>query len=196
MSCSDQSEIVETAKPKKNARITQKGGLEIVSRFLGRVEEANRQPFAYSIGAVVLFGSWDRNDKPHAGDIDIAVEFVPKAPPGEKFAKLCEQRLEAASEAGREIPPPRCYYWHLEEVAKFLKNRSKGISLVDLDQISQTMEPNDKPFSYTILRGDPETIAKMFARSRFGLKACRIRQRNPKSGVITTLQDDGTLNSC
>jgi hypothetical protein len=79
------------------------------------------------------------------------------------------------------------------EVFRFLQWRSKGISLLSLDQISESMPPNEKPFSYTILRGDAQEIARKFEHSEFGLKACRIRRRDPKTGEITTLFDDGTL---
>lgn len=185
---------VDPAKAKKNARITQKGGLEILARFFQRVEEANRQPFAYSVGAIILFGSWDRNDKTHAGDIDVAVEFIPKAT-GEEQKRLAKSRQDAAIEAGRNLRDIFGYHrWPREEVAKFLRNRSRGISLADLDSISEGMEPEGKPFSYTILRGDADAVAKKFERSEFKLKACRVRQRNPKTGEITTLFDDGTLN--
>jgi predicted nucleotidyltransferase len=190
----DEINCVDPAKAKKNARITQKGGLEILAKFLQRADEANRQPFAYSVGAIILFGSWDRNDKTHAGDIDVAVEFIPKAA-GEEQKKLAKSRQDAAIEAGRNLRDIFGYHrWPREEVAKFLRNHSRGISLADLDSISEGMDPEGKPFSYTILRGDPDTIAKKFEHSEFKLKACRVRQRNPETGGITMLFDDGTLN--
>ena len=184
----------EPVKAKKNSRITHMGGLEILTKLLDRVEEANRGPFAFSVGAIILFGSFDRNDKSHAGDIDIAVEFVPKEPAGSAaWIVLRKSRVEAALKTGRDMREPKCHYWPKDEVAKFLQRRSTGISLADLDQISVGMEPNGKPFSYTILRGDAQTISRKFERSECGLKACRIRHRDPKSGKITTLFDDGTL---
>lgn len=190
----DEINGVDPAKVKKNARITQKGGLEILAKFLQRVEEANRQPFAYSVGAAILFGSWDRNDKTHAGDIDVAVEFNPRAT-GEEQKKLAKSRQDAAIEAGRNLRDIFTYHrWPREEVAKFLRNRSRGISLADLDSIAEGMDPEGKPFSYTILRGDADAIAEKFDRSEFNLKACRIRQRNPETGEIVTLFDDGTLS--
>jgi predicted nucleotidyltransferase len=189
----DEINGVDPAKAKKNARITQKGGLEILGKFLQRVDEANRQPFAYSVGAIILFGSWDRNDKTHAGDIDVAVEFIPKAT-GEEQKKLAKSRQDAAIEAGRNLRDIFTYHsWPREEVAKFLRNRSRGISLADLDSIAEGMDPEGKPFSYTILRGDADAIAKKFERSEFKLRACRIRQRNPETGEITTLFEDASL---
>jgi predicted nucleotidyltransferase len=188
-----EEEIAGTEPAKKNAHITQKGGLAILAKLLDRVEEANKEPFAFSVGAVILFGSWDRNEKPHAGDIDVAIELVPKLPPGDAWGALRESRVAAARKAGRSLPSPQHYYWHVVELFKYLQRGSKGISLADLDQISQSMEPNEKTFSYTILCGDAQAIARKFERSAFGLKACRIRQREPKSGEITTLFDNGTL---
>ena len=38
-----------------------------------------------------------------------------------------------------------------------------------------------------------EDDASNFEHGEYGLKACRIRQRDPKTGKITTLFDDGTL---
>ena len=191
----DEVNRVEPVKAKKNARITQKGGLEILARFLQRVDETNQQPFAYSVGAIILFGSWDRKDKTHAGDIDLAVEFIPKAT-GEEQKKLAKSRQDAAIAAGRNLRDIFTYYsWPREEVAMFLRNRSRGISLADLDRISEGMDPDGKePFSYTILRGDPDEIAKKFERSEFSLRACRVRQSLAETGEIITLFDDGTLN--
>lgn len=191
----DEINGVDPAKVKKNARITQKGGQEILAKFLQRADEANRQPFAFSVGAIILFGSLDRNDKTHAGDIDVAVEFIPKAT-GEEQKRLAKSRQDAAIEAGRNLRDIFTYHrWPREEVAKFLRKRSRGISLADLDSIAEGMEPEGKPFSYTILRGDPDAIAMKFERSEFNLKACRVRQRNLETGEITTLFDDGTLNN-
>ncbi|MGD0904995.1 MAG: hypothetical protein ABR924_18990 [Terracidiphilus sp.] len=190
----DEIDGIEPVKAKKNARITQKGGLEILTKLLDRAEEANKEPFAFSVGAIILFGSWDRNDKPHAGDIDIAVELIAKEPAGsDAWSALIKSRRQAASTAGRSLPDHLWYAWHIVEVFRFLQWRSKGISLLSLDQISESMPPNEKPFSYTILRGDAQEIARKFEHSEFGLKACRIRRRDPKTGEITTLFDDGTL---
>lgn len=187
-------QMVDPDKPKKNTRVTQAGGLAILDKFLARVEEANDQPFAFWVGAVILFGSWDRNDKQYAGDIDVAVEFLPKEHHGtDAWENLLKSRRRAAREAGRSLSGPLWYVWHFEEVAKFLQNRSRGISLADLDQISKSMKPNDKPFSYTILRGDPKVIAEKFKQSTFKLKAHRIRQRDPKTGQMAVLFDDGTI---
>ncbi len=190
----DEINGIDPAKAKKNARITQKGGLEIIARFLQRADDANQQPFAYSVGAIILFGSWDRNDKSHAGDIDVAIEFIPKAN-GEEQKKLARSRQDAAIKAGRNLRDIFDYHrWPREEVARFLRSRSRGISLADLDSISEGMDPEGKPFSYTILRGDADAIAKKFERSEYKLRACRIRQRNSETGGFTTLLDDGTLN--
>lgn len=190
----DEINGVDPAKVKKNARITQRGGQEILAKLLERAEQANKQPFAFSVGAMILFGSWDRNDKSHAGDIDVAVEFIPKAT-GEEQMKLAKSRQVAAIEAGRNSRDIFGYHlWPREEVAMFLRNRSRGISLADLDSISEGMDPEGRPFSYTILRGDPDAIAKKFEHSEFKLNPCRVRQRNPETGEATTLFDDGTLN--
>ena len=79
------------------------------------------------MGAMILFGSWDRNDKPHAGDIDVAV-FIPKAS-GEEQGKLAQNRRDVAIKAGRNLRDMLYYScWPHEEVAKFLQNRSRGIS--------------------------------------------------------------------
>ena len=179
-------------KAKKNARITQKGGLEILTKLLDRAEEVSQQPFAFSVGAIILFGSWDRNDKSHAGDIDIAVGVIPKEPIGSQAMQhLMVQRRETTMPSN--APEAVYYTWPWLEVFRFLQRRSRGLSLVDLGQISKSMPPGDKPFSYTILRGDAAVIASNFEHSEYGLKACRIRQRDPKTGKITTLFDDGTL---
>jgi predicted nucleotidyltransferase len=180
---------------KKNARVTQKGGLVILDKFMKRVEEANRQPFAFSVGAIILFGSWDRNDKPHAGDIDIAIELIPKAEAGEPFGALIKSRLDAAYAAGRSLPSPQCFSWHYTEVYRFLQHGSRGLSLTPLADITMCLQPDERPFTYTVLRGDPESISGMFRASNSKLQICRIRVRDAQTGEFVVSYDDGTLKS-
>ena len=55
------------------------------------------------------------------------------------------------------------------------------------------MTTADMPFSYTVLRGDPAAVARLFEQNQHGLRASRIRKRDPETGEITTLFDDGTM---
>jgi len=122
--------------------------------------------FAYKIGAVILFGSFQRQDKQHSGDIDIAVEFIPKETVGtEAWNKLIHSRWDLASQQGRRFPNiVERYCWDEEEVRRFLKNRSRAISIHDLTREIPKMKIDPStPFTYTVLRGDPKHIEEVVA---------------------------------
>jgi predicted nucleotidyltransferase len=101
--------------------------------FLARVELVNRDAlFLGRVNRVVLFGSLLRKDVDRLSDVDLAVEVVPKIADRERLAVKNRHRVEALLSAGhvfRGIVDIH-FYWY-REVFRFLKSRSRVISLAD-----------------------------------------------------------------
>jgi predicted nucleotidyltransferase len=101
--------------------------------FLARVELVNRDArFLGRVNRVVLFGSLLRKDVDRLSDVDLAVEVVPKIADRERLAVKNRHRVEALLSAGhvfRGILDIH-FYWY-REVFRFLKSRSRVISLAD-----------------------------------------------------------------
>ena len=111
-------------------QITRKTADRIFSEFMERVERVNTDPyFLYEVRKVVVFGSY-LADTPRISDIDLAVELVPKEDNVHRRGELFEERIRKAREEGkrfRNITEEVC--WPELEVRKFLKSRSRVISL-------------------------------------------------------------------
>ena len=101
--------------------------------FLARVERVNRDArFLGGINRVVLFGSMLREEIDRLSDVDVAVEVVAKTSDRERLATRNRRRVEALLREGhvfRRIIDVH-FHWYLE-VFRFLKGRSRIISLVD-----------------------------------------------------------------
>lgn len=87
-----------------------------------------------------VFGSY-LTKKEKLGDLDIAVELKFRYPDEKGFAsprqkKLMDERIKLADLAERRFPNFLSrIYWPHEEVAKFLKGRSTGLSFTDTDDL-------------------------------------------------------------
>ena len=125
--------IAKAGKPIKRSTAER-----LVAEFLDRVEKANRQHYyAYRITRVLVFGSY-LSDRPDLGDIDLGVELTPKWPKEGSYEALTRPRIEAAIEAGRRFRSSMDYFgWPRTEIALFLKNRSRALSLTDADRIPE-----------------------------------------------------------
>jgi predicted nucleotidyltransferase len=101
--------------------------------FLARVELVNRDArFLGRVNRVVLLGSLLRTDADRLSDVDLAVEVLPKIADREQLAVKNRRRVEALLSAGhvfRRILDIH-FYWY-REVFRFLKSRSRVISLAD-----------------------------------------------------------------
>ena len=101
--------------------------------FLARVELVNRDArFLGRVNRVVLFGSLLRTDADRLSDVDLAIEVLPKIADRERLAVKNRRRVEALLSAGhvfRRIVDIH-FYWY-REVFRFLKSRSRVISLAD-----------------------------------------------------------------
>ena len=101
--------------------------------FLTRVEAVNRDArFLGRVNRVVLFGSMLCTNVDRVSDVDLAVEVLPKIADRERLAAKNRRRVQALLDSGqvfRNILNIH-FYWY-REVFRFLKSRSRVISLAD-----------------------------------------------------------------
>lgn len=106
-----------------------------INEFLVKVNEVNKNEYyLYKIKKVVLFGSY-LSEAEKLGDIDLAVEIVPKETDCDKFKKLASERAREAKHNGRHFNNiVEEVYWPQMEVLKYLKSRSRSISIHFADE--------------------------------------------------------------
>jgi len=113
--------------------ITRRTADRALSQLLERVDQVNGdRRFLAKVTKVIVFGSYLRADVDRLSDVDIAVELQPKVADRERLRELTHDRVEQLQMAGcrfrdwLEVE----YWWHLEAF-RFLKSRSRAISLID-----------------------------------------------------------------
>ncbi len=138
--------------------ITRAHAEKTLKAFVQRVEQANCNPeFLYRITEVVLYGSFLRASET-LGDIDLACRLETKVVATEKISAH-DIYVAHFRKSGRAWTRIGCEYgWARNEVLLFLKNRQRSISLHDIYDFLD-MEKDEK-FSYQVLLGDPEKIAR------------------------------------
>ena len=85
--------------------------------------------YLYKIEKVVVFGSY-LGEREKLGDIDLAIKIVPKEWDQNKFQKASRKRSLDAKQNGRQFSNyVEEIFWPKEEVFKYLKSRSRSISI-------------------------------------------------------------------
>jgi predicted nucleotidyltransferase len=116
------------------SRVTRATAEKNLAAFLGRVDHVNRSAgFLGRVATVVLFGSILTPEVDHVSDVDLAVEITPKEPNKDRAYTLNERNVQIMESVGRRFRGflDRQFYWR-REVLRFLKGRSRVISLADL----------------------------------------------------------------
>ncbi len=134
--------------PKKNWKNTVKGGAlskalfsapvsrraaeKKLSEFMDRVREVNEAGrFLYRVRKVVLFGSF-LAESSTVGDLDIAIELVPKEPDSRRHSELILAHANAADLNGKRFQNfVHKLDFAAQEVRSYLKGRSRIIQLTD-----------------------------------------------------------------
>lgn len=114
-----------------NAKVIRRStAARLVSEFLQRVEEVNRDPqYLFWIDEVLVFGSF-LTDSETLGDIDLGLMYVSRIDGTENFNELSKRRVEIAEAAGRNFPRfIDELFWPLREIELRLRNRSSSLSL-------------------------------------------------------------------
>jgi predicted transcriptional regulator/predicted nucleotidyltransferase len=129
----------------------------IVAELVQRARTINRGDFAFKVHSIVTFGSY-LEDKTAIGDVDIAVELVPKRR-GKAQDKLEALRRSVAQEAGRRFGNIVAdLFWPEHEVQLLLKARVAGLSLHPFDELPRLRAKN-QALKYHVLMGDKRKIA-------------------------------------
>jgi len=112
--------------------ITRKTADHALSQLLERVNQVNTEErFLAKVTKLVVLGSYLRADVDRLSDLDIAVELQPKEANWDRLRELTLNRVEQLEIAGRRFNWIEIeYWWHLEAF-RFLKSRSRAISLID-----------------------------------------------------------------
>jgi hypothetical protein len=116
-------------------RLTRATADRALAAFMDRVARVNSDPyFLGRVNRVALFGSMLNPDIGRPSDIDLAVEIVPKIADWDSHTEQNNERVQELMTLGhrfhRTIEYAAC--WHLE-VFRFLKGRSRAISLADYE---------------------------------------------------------------
>jgi predicted nucleotidyltransferase len=135
--------------------ITRRTAEAALAAFLERVQRVNRDDlFLAKVTRVIVFGSYLQKDLARLGDVDIAVELEAKALRGETLQNLNMQRVAQLERQGRRFRNvlDRAMWWQTE-VLRFLKGRSRSISLHDYKVDRELID--EVPYSsqcYPVLR--------------------------------------------
>jgi hypothetical protein len=108
-----------------------------LERFLQRVSLANHNPdFVYRVRRVFLFGSFLTTERERVGDLDLAVELEPCESDHDRQWALHQQRISAALRTGRHFSNyVEQVYWPKLEIMRFLRQRSRAVSLHSAEEI-------------------------------------------------------------
>ena len=114
-------------------RLTRAAAERILAEFLERVSRVNEDPyFLGQVTRVVLFGSMLNPDIDRPSDVDLAIEVMPKIADWDlhmqKNYKRAEELMALGYRFRHTVEYATCWYG---EVFRFLKGRSRAISLAD-----------------------------------------------------------------
>jgi predicted nucleotidyltransferase len=112
--------------------IARKTADHALSQLLERVNQVNTEErFLAKVTKLVVLGSYLRADVDRLSDLDIAVELQPKEANWDRLRELTLNRVEQLEIAGRRFNWIEIQYWWHLEAFRFLKSRSRAISLID-----------------------------------------------------------------
>ncbi len=120
--------MATAAKPAK--RETAQRHLDEVVR---RADEVNRGEFAYWVTKLLLFGSFLTGDAADpVGDVDLGVELSPRGIDDKDQRVFDDAARARAAARGMQLDSLMWIAWPIEEVHRYLKQRSRVLSLVDV----------------------------------------------------------------
>ena len=114
-------------------RLTRATADRALAAFMKRVARVNSDPyFLGEVTRVALFGSMLNPDTDRPSDVDLAVQIVPKVADWNRHEEKNNERAQQLMMLGHRFHHTIEYAacWHLE-VFRFLKSRSRAISLAD-----------------------------------------------------------------
>ena len=104
-----------------------------VAAFMERVRQVNADDYyLYRVTKVLVFGSY-LSDKQRINDVDLALEAIRKHDRPAQM-EMEKKRTGEAMSGGKRFPNITMQIcWPYEEVMKFLKGRSRALSLHEID---------------------------------------------------------------
>jgi hypothetical protein len=129
----------------------------LLQQFMERLDSVNSNPdYAYGVESAVLFGNM-LSEVERLGDVDIAIELLPKVAEEAEFRKWCDRRRDAAREQGSHFRSTFDWiFWPREEIFQMLRARSRMLSLHGIHDLAEM-----EGVRYRVLRGDPNHIAAL-----------------------------------
>jgi DNA-binding Lrp family transcriptional regulator len=115
-----------------SAPVSRRAAEQKLTEFMDRVMEVNEaRRFLYRVRKVVIFGSF-LTESSTVGDLDIAIELIPKEPDATKHSELVLAHGNAAALNGRHFRNfVQVIDFAAQEVRSFLKAGSRIIQLTD-----------------------------------------------------------------
>jgi predicted nucleotidyltransferase len=153
-----------------SAPVSRRAAEQKLSEFMDRVREVNEaRRFLYRVRKVVLFGSF-LTESSTLGDLDIAIEIVPKEPDSGKHSELILAHANAADLNGKRFQNfVQRLDFAAQEVRSYLKGRSRIIQLTDCRdgvlKIAKSRVLYESPEKSPVVPVNPEPM-KRVRRSR------------------------------
>ncbi len=115
-----------------SAPVSRRSAERKLSEFMDRVREVNEASgFLFRVRKVVLFGSF-LSESSSIGDLDVAIDLVPKEPDPRKHSELILAHANSAAQCGRRFQNfVQRLDFAAQEVRSYLKARSRIIQLTD-----------------------------------------------------------------
>jgi predicted nucleotidyltransferase len=129
----------------------------LLQQFLERLDSVHSNPdYAYGVESAVLFGSM-LSEVERLGDVDIAIELLPRVAEEAEFRKWFDRRRDAAREQGSHFRSTFDWiFWPREEIFQMLRSRSRTLSLHGIHDLAEM-----EGVRYRVLCGDPNHIAAL-----------------------------------
>jgi predicted nucleotidyltransferase len=153
-----------------SAPVSRRAAEQKLSEFMDRVREVNEaRRFLYRVRQVVLFGSF-LTESSTVGDLDIAIEIVPKEPDSRKHSELILAHANVADLNGKRFQNfAQRLDFAAQEVRSYLKGRSGIIQLTDCRdgvlKIAKSRVLYESPEKIPVVPINPEPM-KRVCRSR------------------------------
>ena len=148
--------------------ITRRTAETALADFLERVRRVNQDEFFLGkVTRVIIFGSYLRKDLDRLGDVDIAVELEPKELTRETVRELNAQRVAQLERHGRRFRNvlDRAMWWQTETF-RFLKGRSRSISLHDYKADRELIEDVPHSVLLSTAKTQPKLVNNLRRRGR------------------------------
>lgn len=133
-----------------------------LEQFMERLQRVNASSeYVYCVESAVLFGSM-LSEAERLGDVDIAVELLPKVVEEAEFRQWCDRRRYAARDQGRRFGSTVDWVlWPKEEIFEVLRSRSRTLSLHGIHDLAELTDVR-----YRVLWGNPGRIAGLIPSGR------------------------------